>query len=274
MQRTISKVHHYFETYRFDLLANTVYEFVWHEYCDWYLELSKPILQDEHALAPLKRGTRRTLFHVLDQILKLLHPLMPFITEEIWQRTSKLTSENGSASIMLSSYPQVDEEFINDTIEEELEWLKSAIQAIRTIRSEMSISPGKQIPLYVRNYTPELKERMEKYQHTLKVLSKLTQINYLDAGEKPPVSATAVLGEIELLIPMADLIDKEAELSRLTKELAKLEKDISLASGKLENPKFTDKAPAEIIAKEQEKLAQAQQAKEKLLQHKIRIESL
>lgn len=274
LQRTISKVHHYFDTYRFDLLANTVYEFVWHEYCDWYLELSKPILQDEHALAPLKRGTRRTLFHVLDQILKLLHPLMPFITEEIWQRTSKLTSDNGSASIMLSSYPQVDEEFLNDTIEEELEWLKSAIQAIRTIRSEMSISPGKQIPLFVRNYTPELKERMEKYQHTLKVLSKLTQINYLDAGEKPPVSATAVLGEIELLIPMADLIDKEAELARLAKELGKLEKDISLASGKLTNPKFTDKAPADIIAKEQEKLAQAQQAKEKLLQHKIRIESL
>ncbi|CAM4508271.1 MAG: Valine--tRNA ligase [Legionella sp.] len=274
LQRTISKVHHYFETYRFDLLANTVYEFVWHEYCDWYLELSKPILHDEHALAPLKRGTRKTLFHVLDQILKLLHPLMPFITEEIWQRTSKLTNENGNASIMLSSYPQVDEEFLNDTIEEELEWLKSAIQAIRTIRSEMSISPGKQIPLYVRNYTPELKERMEKYQHTLKALSKLTQINYLEAGEKPPVSATAVLGEIELLIPMADLIDKEAELARLAKELAKLEKDINLASGKLDNPKFTDKAPPEIITKEQEKLAQAQQAKEKLLQHKIRIASL
>ena len=118
LQRTISKVHHYFETYRFDLLANTIYEFVWHEYCDWYLELSKPVLQDEHALSALKRGTRRTLIHILDQILKLLHPLMPFITEEIWQRTTKFTSENG-ASIMLSDYPQVDEAFINDTIEEE-----------------------------------------------------------------------------------------------------------------------------------------------------------
>ncbi|EHL31039.1 Valyl-tRNA synthetase [Legionella drancourtii LLAP12] len=193
LQRTISKVHHYFETYRFDLLANTIYEFVWHEYCDWYLELSKPILQDEQALSALKRGTRKTLIHVLDQILKMLHPLMPFITEEIWQRTTKLTNENGG-SIMLSAYPQVNQEFLNDIIEEELEWVKSAIQAIRTIRSEMSISPGKLIPLFMRNITPELKERVEKYQHTLKALSKLTQINYLGSEEKAPVSATAVIG--------------------------------------------------------------------------------
>lgn len=273
LQHTIGKVHHYFETYRFDLLANTLYEFVWHEYCDWYLELSKPVLQNEHALGALKRGTRRTLIHVLDQILKLLHPLMPFITEEIWQRTTKLTSENG-ISIMLSSYPQVDKEFINDIIEEELDWLKAAIQAIRTIRSEMSISPSKLIPLCVRNCTPALKQRIEKYLQILTAMSKIKEINYLSADEKAPPSATAVLGEIELLIPMADLIDKEAELSRLAKELAKLDKDISLAQGKLTNPKFTDKAPAEIIAKEQEKLAQALQAKEKLLEHQTRIESL
>ncbi|HAT8178210.1 TPA: valine--tRNA ligase [Legionella pneumophila] len=273
LQNTVSKVHHYFETYRFDLLANTLYEFVWHEYCDWYLELSKPILQDEQALSAMKRGTRRTLIHVLDQILKLLHPLMPFITEEIWQKTTKFTSENG-VSIMLSTYPKVNEEFINPAIEEELDWLKSAIQSLRTIRSEMSISPAKLIPLYIRNITPELKERIAKYEKILKTLSKIDNINYLAPDEKIPVSATAVLGEIELLIPMADLIDKEAELSRLNKELAKLNKDIDLAQGKLNNPKFTDKAPEEIIAKEKEKLAQAQLAKDKLLQHKIRIESL
>jgi len=273
LQRTISKVHHYFETYRFDLLANTLYEFVWHEYCDWYLELSKPVLQDENALGAMKRGTRRTLIHVLNQILKLLHPLMPFITEEIWQRVTKLTSENG-LSIMLSDYPKVDEEFINDTIEEELDWLKSAIQAIRTIRSEMSMSPAKHIPLYIRHCTPVIKERIEKHKQTFQALSRVTEINYLNPKEDVPVSATAVLGEIELLIPMADLIDKGAELARLAKEFAKLDQDISLAEGKLNNPKFTDKAPADIIAKEQEKLEQAKQAKEKLLEHKARIESL
>ena len=273
LQRTISKVHHYFETYRFDLLANTIYEFVWHEYCDWYLELSKPVLQDETALSALKRGTRGTLIHVMDQILKLLHPLMPFITEEIWHRITKLTNENGN-SIMLSSYPQVDPNLINDLVEEELEWLKSAIQAIRTIRSEMSISPAKLIPLIIRNATPELKQRVEKYQQILKALSRVTHVHYLAEEEQVPVSASAVLGEIELLIPMADLIDKEAELARLAKELSKLDKDIDLAQGKLNNPKFTDKAPAEIIAKEQEKLAQALQAKEKLLENKTRIETL
>jgi valyl-tRNA synthetase len=273
LQRVIEKTHHYFETYRFDLLANALYEFVWHEYCDWYLELSKPILQDEKALSALKRGTRRTLIHVLDQILKLLHPLMPFITEEIWLRTTKLTHENGN-TIMLSSYPQVDEQFINQEVEEELDWLKSAIQAIRTIRSEMSISPAKLIPLTIRNITPLLKERVEKYQYILKALSKLSDIHYLNKEDNVPVSATAVLGEVEFLIPMADLIDKNAELARLEKELSKLEKDINLAQGKLTNPNFTDKAPSDIIAKEQEKLAQAQDAKEKLMQHKIRIEAL
>ncbi len=272
LQRVIAKVHHYFENYRFDLLANTLYEFVWHEYCDWYLELSKPVLQDEHALAAMKRGTRRTLIHVLDHILKLLHPFMPFITEEIWQRTTKFTSEDG-ASIMLANYPKIDEEFLNESIEEEMEWLKSVIQALRTIRSEMSISPAKLIPLSIRN-ADSLHERIEKFKQTLMVLSKLSTIHYLNSEEEVPMSATAVVGEMELLIPMADLIDKKAELLRLAKEVDKLDTAIQLAEGKLNNPKFTDKAPPEIISKEKEKLAQAQQAKEKLLQHKTNIESL
>ncbi|ARG99623.1 valine--tRNA ligase [Legionella micdadei] len=273
LQHTIAQCHHYFETYRFDLLANTLYEFVWHEYCDWYLELSKPVLYDPQALGAMKRGTRRTLIHVLDQILKLLHPIMPFITEEIWQRTSKFTSQNGE-SIMLSPYPQVNQEFINPEIEDELTWLKTVIQSIRTIRSEMTISPAKLIPLSLRHVTPLIKERIEKYHSTLIALSKLTHIHFMQEDEPIPVSATAVVGELELLIPMAGLIDKEAELSRLSKEIAKLDKDIALAEGKLNNPKFTDKAPAEIIAKEQEKLMQAKLTKDKLLQHKQTIETL
>lgn len=273
LQRTIEKVHHYFTTYRFDLLANCLYEFVWHEYCDWYLELSKPVLQDEYALSALKRGTRKTLIHVLDQILRLLHPLMPFITEEIWQRTNKFNGENGE-SIMLSAYPQVNTAFLSDTIEEELEWLKAMIQALRTIRSEMSIPPSKLIPLKIRNISPALRERAEKYKTLLQSLSKIAQIEYLAESDKVPLCATAVLGDIELLIPMADLIDKQAELARLNKELAKLDKDINLAEGKLGNPAFADKAPAEVIEKEKEKLAQAKQAKEKLILHKANIEAL
>ncbi|KTD18843.1 valyl-tRNA synthetase [Legionella lansingensis] len=273
LQRTIAQCHHYFETYRFDLLANTLYEFVWHEYCDWYLELSKSVLYDPQALGSMRRGTRRTLIHVLDQILKLLHPIIPFITEEIWQRTSKLTSINGE-TIMLSPYPQVNKDFINPEVEEEISWLKAVIQSIRTIRSEMTISPAKLIPLYIKNATPAIQERVEKYRPTLLSLSKLTHIHCMEENEPTPVSASAVVGDLELLIPMAGLIDKDAEITRLTKEIAKLDKDISLAENKLSNPNFTDRAPADIIAKEQEKLAQARASKDKLLEHKKTVESL
>ncbi len=273
LQRTIALCHQHFATYRFDLLANTLYEFVWHEYCDWYLELSKPVLYDKEALGAMKRGTRYTLVHVLDQILKLLHPLMPFITEEIWQRAINVMGENGE-SIMLSQYPTVNEKFINEPIEEELEWLKQIVQSIRTIRSEISISPAKAIPLKLKNVSPAMQERVNKYSRTLMSLSKLTSVVCLTPEETVPVSATAVVGDIELLIPMANLIDKDAELGRLGKEIAKLDKDIIFIESKLNNPKFTDKAPAEIISKEQEKLGQAKLTKEKLLHHQATINSL
>jgi valyl-tRNA synthetase len=273
LQRTIALCHHHFATYRFDLLANTLYEFVWHEYCDWYLELSKPVLYDENALGAMKRGTRHTLIHVLDQILKLLHPLMPFITEEIWLRTIKVIGENNE-TLMLSQYPQEDKKLINELIEEELDWLKQIVQSIRTIRSEISISPAKCIPLNLRNVSPVMQERVNKYSKTLISLSRLTQIHCLKNDEPVPVSASAVVGDLELLIPMADLIDKTAELGRLDKELTKLNKDITFIESKLNNSKFTDKAPAEIISKEKEKLAQAQLAKEKLLHHQATIMAL
>lgn len=273
LQRTIALCHQYFESHRFDLLAHTLYEFVWHEYCDWYLELSKAVLYDEQALSPLKRGTRRTLIHVLDQTLKLLHPLMPFITEEIWQRMTKLTSDNNE-TIMLSQYPLVKEPLINAVVEEEMDWLKKIIQAIRTIRSEMSISPAKRIPLVIRNITPELKERLQRYLPLLMALSKITNVDYLAENDEVPVSASAIAGELELLIPMAKLIDKDAELNRLEKEIAKLDKDIAFAEGKLNNAAFTDKAPVEIINGIREKLTVAQDAREKLLHHQEKIESL
>lgn len=273
LQRTTALCHQYYATYRFDLLANVLYEFVWHEYCDWYLELSKAVLYNENALGSMKRGTRRTLIHVLDQILKLLHPIMPFITEEIWQRMTKLTSENAD-TIMLSQYPKVEEHLINAAVEDEIEWLKKMVQSIRTIRSEMSISPAKLIPLNVRNVSAMMKERIDKYMQTLLLLSKVTSVNVLDDNAHIPVSASAVVGDIELLIPMAGLIDKEAELNRLEKELAKLDKDISFSEGKLNNPTFTDKAPPEIIASVREKLEQAQRVREKLLHHQSTIETL
>jgi len=230
-------------------------------------------LYDDKALPAMKRGTRRTLIHVLDHILKLLHPIMPFITEEIWKRTVKVMGD-ASDSIMLSAYPLEDKSLINAAIEEELDWLKAVVQAIRTIRSEMSITPGKAIPLSVRYETPALDARIKKYESTLRSLAKLSVIHTLTPDMPIPVSASAVVGDLELLIPMADLIDKESELKRLDKEITKLDKDIAFIHGKLNNPHFTDKAPAEVILKEKEKLAQALQAKEKGLENQARIQAL
>lgn len=273
LQNTISTCHQELTNYRFDLLTNTLYDFVWHEYCDWYLELSKPTLYDPNALSSLKRGTKRTLIHVLDQILKLLHPIIPFITEEIWQRIKKLTSQTAE-SIMLAPYPKVNSQFIHASLEKEIDWLKEIIQSIRTLRSEMTIAPGKMISLLIKNTNAHERTLFKKYHDTLISLCKLDYVEVLDKKTTAPHSASIIVGTIELLVPMAGLIDKESELSRLNKELTKLEKDISLAQGKLSNPQFADKAPADIIAKEEEKLTQAKLAKDKLIQHKSFIETL
>jgi valyl-tRNA synthetase len=273
MQHTIARCHQHYEQYRFDLLASTLYEFVWHEYCDWYLELSKPVLYDTQALSAMKRGTRRTLVSVLFHIVKMLHPMMPFITETIFQRLNKLTSEGGH-TVMLAHFPTVEADKINLPLEAEITWLQSIIQSIRTIRSEMGISPAKYIPLYLRNITPESQAKLEKYNTTLLKLAKIEQIHLIKPNAPAPVSASAMVEELELLIPMAGLIQKEDELARLQKSLKKLDEDIKKASNKLNNPKFTEKAPDDVIEKEQGKLEQAEREREKLLQHQTKIEAL
>ncbi len=273
LQKTIGKCHEHLANYRFDLLANQLYEFVWHEYCDWYLELSKVVLFDDSARAPLKRGTRRTLIHVLTQILKLLHPIMPFITEALWQRLTKLSSDD-SETLMLCAYPKVDEQRIHPSAEEEFEWIKAMIQAIRTLRSEIGISPAKLIPIMLRHLTPELEEKVNAHQKTLQVLGKLSQIQMNHEHDERAVYATTLVGSVEILIPMAGLIDKDIELARLDKELGKLRKDIEYAQSKLNSSNFTDKAPSELIASMKEKREQAELALEKLQQHRLKIEAI
>lgn len=270
LQYTVDQSYNHLENYRFDLLANALYEFVWYEYCDWYLELSKSVLYDQNILAPMKRGTRRTLIHVLDQILKLLHPIMPFITEAIWQRVSKLTSQN-IESLMISDYPKIIKEFINEELEQEISWLQEVIQAIRNIRSEMNISPAKRIPLLIRNNAPEYQALLERYQHLLIFMSKLETVTIIAGDETPPPAAVAVVQNVEYLIPIAGLIDQEAEIARLDKEISKLEKEILHFESKLNNPNFAKKAPAEIIEKEKSRLQEVLLAKEKLVLQKSKL---
>ena len=261
------------EQYRFDLASQALYEFIWNEYCDWYLELSKPVLWDDSAPASLKKGTRRTLIRVLETTLRLLHPFMPFITEEIWQRVAPLSAKSGD-TIMLQPYPEFSAELIDAQADADIEWLKGVIIGVRNIRGEMNISPAQAIPILVRNGSEEDARRLEDNRQFLMTLAKIDHIQWLQEGENSPMSATSMVGQMEILVPMAGLIDKDAELMRLSKEIDKLQKDLDRIEGKLNNPKFVDKAPADVVEKEREKQSAQQKILIKLEQQSQQISAL
>ncbi|QOL25862.1 valine--tRNA ligase [Thalassotalea sp. LPB0316] len=272
-QQTVKTVHEAFATFRFDLASQALYEFTWNQFCDWYLELTKPVLfkGDEAA----QRGTRYTLVTVLEGLLRLMHPIMPFITETIWQRVVPLTNfESQGESIMVQSFPQVDDSLIDEQAVTDVEWLKQFIVAIRNIRGEMDIAPSKPLPVLLKNVGSEDQRRLAENEQFLSALAKLESIQVLADGEEGPASATAVIGDLSVLIPMAGLIDKEAELARLTKAIDKLEKDVARTQGKLSNDNFVSKAPEAVINKEKEKLAEAESALAKLVEQKTQIAAL
>ena len=273
LQQTATEVARAVDNYRLDMASQALYEFIWNEYCDWYLELSKPVLWDEHASAAAKRGTRKTLIQVLEKWLRLLHPLMPFITEEIWQTVAPLAGKSG-ATIMLQPYPVADEKGVDSAANADIEWLKGVIVGVRNIRGEMNIPPGKALTLMLANGNEHDKSRLDANTQFLKKLAKLDDIIWLAAGEEAPVAATALVGELEILVPMADLIDKDAELARLGREVEKLEKDVARIRGKLGNASFVDKAPAAVVEKEREKMQAQQQALDKLQEQAQRIRQM
>jgi valyl-tRNA synthetase len=259
--------------YRFDLASQAIYEFVWNEYCDWYLELSKPVLWDENASPALQKGTRRTLIRVLETTLRMAHPLMPFITEEIWQQVKTLAGAEGD-TIMLQPYPEADASKVDEQATNDIEWLKNVIIGIRNIRGEMNISPGKMLPVYFNNGSPQDKQRLENNQQFLSKLAKLDSVTWLNQDEEAPMSATALVGDMEILVPMAGLIDKDAELSRLNKEAEKLQKELMKVKGKLNNEKFVSKAPEEVVAKEKSRLEEMETTLSKLNQQQQTITEL
>lgn len=254
LQHTIKEAHRHLAEYRFDLFAQAIYDFTWNEFCDWYLELSKPILTSGNHSAELQRGTRHTLVNVLETILRLIHPIMPFISEDIWQRIAPLANLKGE-TIMLQPYPQVAQEKIDIAAEAELEWLKNNIIAIRTVRSEMNISPAKRLPILLRKGNEQDKKFLATHQQSLETLAKLDSIAWLANDETPPPAATAFVGELEIYIPFAGFINKEEETARLNKEIGKLEKEFTVLQTKLSNTGFTERAPTEVVAKERGKLA-------------------
>ncbi|QOQ73477.1 valine--tRNA ligase [Pseudomonas poae] len=273
LQRTEAEVTRQLDQFRFDLAAQALYEFIWNQYCDWYLELSKPVLWDENAPIERQRGTRRTLVRVLEVALRLAHPFMPFITEEIWQRLAPLAGIEGK-TIMLQPWPVANEARIDEAAESDIEWLKTLMLGTRNIRAEMNIGPGKPLAVFVKNASAEDQRRLTENDALLKKLAKLESITVLADGAEAPLSATALVGEMEVLVPMAGLIDKGAELARLDKEIARLQGEVQRVGGKLSNAAFVDKAPAEVIEKERAKLAEAEQALGKLAEQHARISSL
>ncbi|TYP61982.1 valine--tRNA ligase [Stutzerimonas stutzeri] len=273
LQRTEAEVTRQLEAFRFDLAAQALYEFIWDEYCAWYLELVKPVLWDETASVERQRGTRRTLVRVLETALRLAHPFMPFITEEIWQRVAPLAGKSGP-TLMLQSWPEFNPERIDEAAEGDIEWVKAFMLGIRQIRGEMNISMAKRIDVVLGDASESDQRRLADNEPLLKKLAKLESVRVLNQGEEPPLSATALVGDMQVLVPMAGLIDKDAELARLDKEIGRLDGEVKRVGGKLGNAGFVDKAPAEVIDKERAKLAEAEQAKARLVEQRERIASL
>ena len=273
LQQTSQTAEEAIKSYRLDHMAHAIYEFTWNEYCDWYLELSKTVLFDDNASEAIKRGTRHTLVHVLETILRLAHPTMPYITEEIWQRIAPLAGIKGD-TVMLQPYPEYNESQFDQAAIDEVEWIKNFIIGIRQIRSGMDIKPGKLLPVLLQNGSDKDKALFETHESYLKKLAKLESITWLNPSDDAPESATSLVGEMKLLIPMAGLIDKDAELKRLDKEIEKLTKQAKQIEGKLSNAGFTDKAPEAVVQKERDKLVEIQTALNNLQQQKEKIEKL
>ena len=282
LQRTESQARAAMEQYRLDLAAQAIYDFTWNEFCDWYLELSKTVLTPlgtdkgsgptgvrsevghGQGAAPARlRGTRRTLVRVLEAVLRLIHPLMPFVTEEIWQRVAPLAGRTGS-SVMLEPYPVPRPEREDAEAVEHMTWLKDLILAIRRIRGELDLPPGRQIPVVLIGPSDTERERLEGGAAYVRALARIATIDVLEPGDPAPKAATALLGGLEILVPLEGIIDKDAEMERLGRQLAKLGKNLGRSQAKLANPSFRERAPGAVVEKERRQAAELESSIGKL----------
>lgn len=272
LQQCIIHIHHYINQYRFDYVSQHLYDFIWYDFCDWYLELSKVHLYSDQTADDIRYGTCFTLVYVLDNIVRLLHPLMPFITEAIWYHLRHYLNSSQD-TLMYRAFPQtdvMDNEFNQADVGKSpqalqaMDWVKSIITAVRNIRGEMNIAPGQQLPVYIQHSTEQDQQLINSVDHYIKTVGKVNDMQWLQAGQAPDYAATALVGHLELFVPLADLIDYEAELNRLNKELDKVNQTIEHLKGKLDNEQFVQKAPQAIVDKEQRKLDEAYSAQDKL----------
>jgi valyl-tRNA synthetase len=250
---TISAVERAFDEYRFDFAASALYEFTWYEFCDWYLEMVKPVLQRPDSAAA-QHSARRTLLEVLEALLRTLHPLMPFITEDIWLRLAPLAGAAGP-SIMLAPWPQATQFEHDAAAEAELRWVMRVVLGIRQIRGAMEISAAQRLPLLLQHASASDLQLAQRHETLLAHLAGLESVRSLAAGETAPPAATALLGELSLLVPMAGLIEPASELRRLDKRLQRIERELTNSRGKLANDHFVSNAPADVVAQERARLA-------------------
>ncbi len=273
LQKTEARVAEGFATYRLDLASQALYDFVWKDYCDWYIELSKPVLWDTTVAAPVQKGTRRTLIRVLETILRLAHPLMPFITEELWQRVKASAGKTGD-TVMLAPYPVADPTRIDDSACADIEWVKAVVIALRNIRGEMNIPPSRKLSVLLRNGSPSDHQRINDNGVFLQKLAGLESLSWLDEAASTPLSTSTLVDTLEIHVPMAGLIDKAAELDRLDREIGRLQKEQQRLAQKLGNEQFTARAPTDVVEKEQKKLADSAESLRHLQEQRQRIAEL
>ena len=265
-----AEAHVQFAEYRFDLLSQALYEFAWNEFCDWFVELAKPALNGAvHGGTSAAEGrmpeaaddaeaaasTRHTLLHVLEALLRLLHPLTPFVTEELWQQVAPRLSID-TATVSLQRYPENADFAGQDyrAAEADVEWLKAMVSALRRVRSELNVPPSKQVALLLQGGVAGDRPRADRFASQLRFLLRLESIEWLGEGQEAPPSAAAIVGELRLLVPLAGLVDLDAERTRLDKEIKRVETEIGKCNGKLGNATFVQNAPAAVVDQERARL--------------------
>jgi valyl-tRNA synthetase len=273
LSATIASVQEAFTIYRLDVVAQSLYDFAWHEFCDWYLELTKAVLTDPHADPAKKRGAQHTLVDVLGALLKLLHPLIPFVTEELWLTLAKRRDDD-SATLMLERFPEPDDFAADPKAENEIAWLKGFVSGIRQIRGEANLPRSATLPVLVADATELDTERVHRHASHLKKLAGLERVDLVPHGMTVKGAATALLGSMRLLVPLAGLIDVGAERDRLGKQLARARDDLAKVRAKLGNESFVANAPADIVAKEQARVAELEQRAAQLDQQIARLAEL
>jgi valyl-tRNA synthetase len=271
--RTVAKVHSALAEYRFDYAASALYDFTWYEMCDWYLELTKPVMQSDTAPEAARAGTRRTLLAVLEALARALHPFMPFITEEIWQRVAPLLGRDGP-TVMKEPYPLQADFPPDEAAEREIAWIKAFILGVRQIRGEMNIAPSRKIPVLLSGASSQDKDFAKQNFAYLAHLAGIETVTPLKKGAQAPQSATALLGEMTILVPLAGLIDAAAEVERLEKRIAKSRKDLEGIAKKLGNENFVRNAPPEVVATDRERAAELERTITSLTAQLEKIRSL